>query len=99
MDKKDWEYQINLDCVRITKIGSDEKYREGWLWALSRSVPVMDPNGKKTSYTESIVSGCEVFDSQEEAKKDALEKLSVLRCPIDKPIDRALKWMLDALPV
>ena len=31
------------------------------------------------------------------AVRDALEKPSILRCPIERPVDVAIKWMLDGI--
>ena len=37
-----------------------------------------------------------IFDSAEEAKSDALEKLAALSCQIEQPVAHALHWVLES---
>ena len=87
---REWEF-----CVQVrtndARIYADNKVRHGISWAVQRQTPMS--NGE--IYHESIVASPEVFESTEEAKDDALRKLSMLRCPLDRPLDKAIKWVLD----
>ena len=89
----EWAYTIQLkDSVRLYWDREKGEYQKsGIAWYLSRTKP---QKGKK-DFTQSIVASPEVFDCDEDAKKDALEKLSVLRCPIEQPIDRTIKWIVS----
>lgn len=84
----EWEYKVELGRdVRKRKLpdgGTDD--HEGIAWAVIRSMP---------SFSQTIIASTEVFETDEEAKRDALIKLSQLRCPIDQPLDKAIKWLLE----
>ena len=93
MPQKDgtWNYTVQLrDGVRLYR-GPKGGVKGGIVWDLMRETPTGDG---KTFY-HSIIASPDVFETDEEAKQDALEKLSMLRCPFDRPIDTAIKWMLD----
>ena len=89
----DWEYTVQLMDGAVLYRGPKTEVKTGIVWELQRSMKL--PTGK--SYTETVVSSAEVFQDGEVAKLDALEKLSILRCPIDRPVDVAIKWMLDGV--
>ena len=82
-----WRFEISIkvDCRKY--LGEDHA-REGLAWTLDRIVG---------DYRQSIAASPNVFEHQEDAIQDAINKLSVLRCPIDAPLDCALKWMLDEM--
>ena len=46
-------------------------------------------------FSQAVVISPEVFENEDDAKRDALEKLSILRCPLERPLDHAIRWMLD----
>ena len=87
---REWEYTVQLTHDVRMYVG-DENPRHGSSWSLTRQTSTSD--GKP--FNQSIVVSAEVFDNDEEAKEDALRKLSILRCPLDQPLDKAIKWMLD----
>ena len=84
-----WEYSIQIHG-HDARIYADGQARYGTTWSLARNC-----DSAAGPYTESIMTSPEVFDDAEAAKRDAVEKLSILRCPIETPIDRALHWMLS----
>ena len=89
---REWEYTVSIsNGIRRYRRDDENKVREGLTWALVRSCPT---EGGETFY-HSIVESPEVFDTLDEAKQDALEKLSILRCPLNQPLDKAIRWMLD----
>ncbi|MYE83240.1 MAG: hypothetical protein F4X36_15670 [Gammaproteobacteria bacterium] len=81
--------QIRHD-LRLYRNQPGDVHKRGLSWSLMRSCIV---NGER--FSETIISSPEVFDDPEDAKRDALRKLSILRCPLDLPLDRAVKWILD----
>ena len=89
-----WEYAI---CIKrgARLYHYDDKrsdVRRGLVWELVRHEP--DPQGGEHLQTEAIMASPRVFEHEEHASRDALEKLSILRCPYDRPIDAAIKWLL-----
>ena len=80
-----YEVQLSVDDARIYS-GENRKPRFGITWRLQRSAE---------GFRQSIVSSPEVFENEDDAKRDALEKLSILSDPFDLPVDRAIKWLLD----
>ena len=93
-----WEYTVQLmDGVRLYRqrpLPGEHPLpdvRNGLVWELHRNITTADDK----PYRQTLVASAEVFESTEDAKRDALEKLSMLRCPFDKPIDTAIKWILD----
>ena len=48
-------------------------------------------------YSQHIVASPEVFDSDEEAKEDAIRKLSALVAGTDTPVQGAIQCLLDDL--
>lgn len=83
-----WTYDIEF--VNDVRMYPDGEKRHGAAWALVRR-DTLDG----VSHTQPIVASPEVFDSEREAKRDALEKLSILACPIDQPLARVIKELLD----
>ena len=79
--------QIYRDARSIVR-GNDTAMVHGLAWHLCKAADG-DASG------ESIVASPAVFDIQQEAEADALAKLSKLRCPIDRPLDKAIRWMLN----
>ena len=88
-----WEYSLQLRAgVRLYRDGEGKSYeKHGTVWELTRDCKQADGQ----SYCESVVVSSEVFEEDESAKQDALRKLSILRCPLEKPIDHVIRWMLD----
>ena len=85
-----WKYIVHLIAdVRLKR--KNKETVEGVSWELVRTCK----SKKDRDYIESIVSSPSVFYSEEEAKKDALEKLSILRCPYDRPVDAGIKFILQ----
>lgn len=90
----EWEYTIQLSHnVRVYRKDGQAELppREGVTWELTKSCP--RENGG--TYFESIVVSPGVFRDDEEAKADALRMLSILRCPLERPLDKAIRWMLE----
>ena len=102
-DKVEWEFTVQLrNGVRDYKVPLDRpelageygyQERRGIVWSLSRSSLYEDG---RVFHQGLVVSGG-VFDNEEDAKRDALEKLTILRCPIDRPLDQAIKWITDGV--
>lgn len=86
----DWTYRIEI--VNDARIYPGYEKRFGAAWVLVRTKPVDDA----MTHTESIVVSPDVFLSDEEAKRDALEKLSILVCPIEALLPKVIKSLLDA---
>ena len=92
MSKWTYELQVCHD-KRIYRGGpAGEKTMEGVTWSLDRWCKTDSPD--LPEYRQSIVVSPEVFDSQDDALKDALEKLSMLRCPLERPLDEAICGLL-----
>ena len=88
-----WGYTIQLrsnDQRRYWKEGKSS-LRVGVCWELTRS------RAEGGEYHQSIVASSEVFGTDEEAMRDALEKLSILACPIEQPVAQVLRWMHEDL--
>ena len=84
------EYEYILQLREDVRRDMDGELREGWAWEIVRTA---QPGDRRRYY--SIVSSPGVFDDEDEARQDALRKLSILRWPLDRPLDRAIKWHLD----
>ena len=84
------EYHYLLQLREDVRLYRDGKQRAGWAWEV---VQTHRPGDK--TYYRSIVASPGVFTDEDEAKQDALVCLSLLRCPLDRPLDRAIKWHLD----
>ena len=92
-DATKWEYTVQLhDDVRLYRMKGEHVEKRGIAWSLTRSCERSNCH----TFHQTIVVSAEIFDDEEEAKHDALERLSMLRCPIELPVDSAIKWMLDA---
>lgn len=91
-DATEWKYTVQLhDDVRLYRMKGEYVEKRGIAWSLTRSCE----RSTGPTFHQSIVVSAEVFDDEEEAKHDALERLSMLRCPLELPVDRAIKWMLN----
>ena len=91
---REWKYKIQLmnDARRVHRPDTPELVtRTGVAWSLVRETRQSD----NRDYLQTIITSPGVFGSDEEAKQDALRNLAILRCPIDRPIDAAIKWILD----
>ena len=92
-DAPEYEYTVQLRMVdrrvHTDPVNGGHVERVGVSWSLTRSCGADDQR-----YHQSIVSSPEVFECIEDANRDALEKLSMLRCPLERPIDHAIRWML-----
>ena len=89
-----WKYSLEVrEGVRLYRNveGKPNGEREGRVWELIRTCKQED--GQTNS--ESVVVSAEVFNGDEAAKRDALRKLSIRRCPLEKPIDHVIRLMLD----
>ena len=86
----DWHYVVELQAARLRK-GADEEGDTAIVWSLVRHCRTED--GK--ALHENIISSADTFLTEEEARRDALIRLSMLRCPIEKPVDHAIKWLLN----
>lgn len=84
-----WTYR--LEVVNDVQIYPGGEKRLGAAWVLERARPA----DAGATHVEPIVASPEVFNSDREAKRDALEKLSVLACPLDRPLARVIKSLLD----
>ena len=92
----EWNYTVQLkpDDRRTYADGKGGTVEaQGIGWYLSRTTPSVEGR----PFSQNIVCSPDVFDHANDAKRDALEKLSMLRCPIDKPLDAAIKWMLEGV--
>lgn len=96
--EREWEYAVQI-ChgIRNYKVpperpeldgGWSYHERRGMVWSLYR---VTHEEGDP--FFQSLMVSPEVFDTQEEAERDALEKLSMLACPIERPVIQALRWL------
>ena len=86
-----WEYTVQFRMSDLRHYRNPDKTVHGISWSLMRGFVL---NNGSTLF-ESVVVSPEVFENEEDAKRDALEKLSILRCPIEKPIDHTIRWMLN----
>ena len=86
----DWHYRIALQAARPRK-GPDEEGDTAIVWSLVRHCCTKEGKGLH----ESIISSADTFVTEEEARRDALIRLSMLRCPIEKPVDHAIKWLIN----
>lgn len=86
----DWHYVVELQAARLRK-GADEEGDAAIVWSLVRHCRTGDGKGLH----ESIISSADTFLTEEEARRDALIRLSMLRCPIEKPVNHAIKWLLN----
>ena len=86
----DWHYIVELQAARLKK-DADEAGDAAIVWSLVRHCRTEDGKGLH----ESIISSADTFVTEEEARRDALIRLSMLRCPIEKPVDHAIKWLLN----
>lgn len=85
----EWTYDLELvNDVRIYP-GGEKEY--GQAWQLVRVHRAEDG----ASHIQPIVASPFVFQSDREAKRDALEKLSILACPLDQPLAKVIKELLD----
>lgn len=87
-----WEYSIQISSGARLYLGEDEP-RYGLVWDLTRSNTSLG----ESPFRQAIVSSPEVFDDAEDAKQDAIVKLSKLSCPLERPIAHAVHWMLEDL--
>ena len=89
-----WEYTLQLRSDQRGYSHPDgPRVVHGAAWALTRTCE--RENGSRLH--QSIVASPGVFDTDEEAKHDALEKLSTLSCPLEQPVAQALRWMHEDL--
>lgn len=91
---REWKYKIQLmnDERRVHRPDTPGLVtRTGVAWSLVRETRQSD----NRDYLQTIITSPGVFESDEDAIQDALKKLAILRCPIDGPINAALKWVLD----
>ena len=87
-----WTYTIQLQTDEARIYGGEHGgEKRGMTWSLTRSCKHRDG----TTYWESIVSSPEVFDERNAALEDALRKLSILRCPLEQPLDYAIRDLLE----
>ena len=86
----DWHYIVELQAARLKK-GEEEEKDTAIVWSLIRHCRTEEGKGLH----ESIISSAGTFVTEEEARRDALIRLSMLRCPIEKPVDHAIKWLLN----
>ena len=70
----EWEYTVQLS---LSAMGQ-------YLWKLTRTSRRPD----SADFHEAVVISPEVFENEDDAKRDALKKLSILRCPLERPLDR-----------
>ena len=84
-----WTYR--LEIVNDARVHPTGEKRFGAAWVLVRE----DRVDASTAHVESIVASPDVFESDREAKRDALEKLSILACQVDQPLARVIKALLD----
>ena len=86
-----WEYTVQLQMNDLRQYRNPSKAVAGVSWSIVRKFDRFDGS----THVESIVTSPEVFDNEEDAKQDALQKLSILRCPIEKPIDHTIRRLLN----
>ena len=87
----DWQYTIEIrDDTRMSKDGA---LRQGVVWQLVRTEVAEE--GEMRS--EALIASAGVFDLRTDAARDAVEKLSTLSCPIEKPIAQALREQLSGV--
>ena len=84
-----WTYDIEI--VNDARVYPGGEKRHGAAWVIVRR----DSIGNSVTHVQPIVASPEVFDSDREAKRDALEKLSILACPLDQPLARIIKALLE----
>lgn len=85
----EWTYR--LEIVNDSRICPGGEKRFGAAWVVVRE----DRANASTAHVQPIVASPEVFESDREAKRDALEKLSILACQLDQPLARVIKTLLD----
>ena len=83
-----WSYR--LEIINDARFYPGGEKRHGAAWVLVRESTVDDMTD-----IQPIVASPGVFESDREARRDALEKLSVLNCPTDRPLAQAIKDLLD----
>ncbi len=95
MKTTEWTYEVQLRMFDTRMYSGEEggnaQQVTGISWSLERSC--VGSNGK--TYSQAIVSSPKVFANEEEAMEDALKKLSILRCPLEEPLNHAIRNLLD----
>lgn len=86
-----WNYWIRIEPGLREFDESLTASLKGYVWTLMRARKGVDHEDEG----EEIASSSLVHDTEEMARRDALEKLSLLRCPIEQPLDRGIRWMLE----
>lgn len=88
-----WNYDIQTSLnVRQwhSKTEGKDTQKKGFAWELFRWCKREDGS---PPYRQALAASPEVFTELEDAKRDALEKLSMLGCPIEKPVAQGLRWI------
>ena len=90
-----WEYIVQVrNGQRLYRHPDGDQTKEGVVWELVRTCG----REEDSPYVYlSIVVSPGVFDTDEDAKRDALEKLSMLSCPLEQPVAQALRWIHEDL--
>lgn len=85
----DWKYVVKSEPVSLKEAGHPYLRR----WALIRT----RENGSGEADSEILMESHRFFEEHDTKKlrDDALRTLSILRCPISKPLDHVIKQLLD----
>lgn len=91
MIKWNYDMQVSLSVRLYEQAKGKGIPKEGFAWELVRWYERDDGS----TYRQTLAVSPEVFTELEEAKRDALEKLSILGCPIEQPVAQGLRWVHD----
>ena len=91
MAKKQWEYGVGIKQGCRLYLGQVEPVY-GLVWFVYRSC--LDEAGEV--FTQSLIVSPEVFDTQDEAERDVLEKLTLLALGRNAPLQSAIQWILES---
>ena len=83
-----WKYEVQTVPYERRRLDSsqDEQFQVGFSWMLCRCAS----NGT-VDVCQPIVASPDIFSELEDAKRDALEKLSMLNCTLENPLAEALR--------
>ena len=93
MEQARWRYEVQLRNNCRIYVDSPQEPRYGVAWSLDR-VELPEPEDGQP-YRESIVTSAGVFETDAEAKRDAMYKLTVLALGSGDPLRSAIRYIIE----
>lgn len=97
MDEYVWEYDVEFEQAKRWYKNPDNPdghtEKQGTAWILHRSTKL---KGRKP-FRQALIASPEVFTDQYDAEQDLLVKLSLLRCRVELPLDKAIREIVERM--